>query len=213
MQPGSIFSNLTSTMHLPTFLASLFASLALAAFSSALADHHCGTTFDEPGGNDDKSFLYKRQSAPAPPAIPLYIHVVAGSHSRADGYVTEQEVLDQVSSIRSSFAPYGIKFTHTPDMRDWTVNRSRAGLPSDKLFSEMVPPLRKGDYSSLNLYIFNMPPGFLGLGSLPQRVATEQDACFGRCQHAPGELRRVAEQRQDGRARNRPLVRPVAYGG
>ena len=189
VQLGSIFSNLTSTMHLPTLLASLVASLALAASSPAPAGRYCGTTFHEPDGNDDdKSFLHKRWFAsvpPAipppranpPPAIPLYVHVVAGSHRRADGYVTEQEVIDQVSSIQSSFNPYGIKFTHTPDMRDWTVNPRWAGLPRDKV-SEMIAPLRKGGIGSLNLYIRKMPPGLLGLCTLPGWVATERDGCL-----------------------------------
>jgi len=152
----SIFSNLlfyTSLfiMLLPGLLLSLLAA------SPVLADFHCDSTVVAGSDTALQSLrrLHRRQDAPAPPSTPLYVHVVAGSTSRADGYLSEQEVVGQVSQIQSLFAPHGITFTHTSAMRTWSVNSSWAGASRDN-FNEMKEALHKGDYRSLNLYIRNI---------------------------------------------------------
>ncbi|KAK0633888.1 hypothetical protein B0T14DRAFT_417996 [Immersiella caudata] len=91
---------------------------------------------------------------PAPPTIPLYVHVVAGSNARKDGYLTEQEVIDQVNIIHDLFKPRGISFRHDASMRQWVVNASWAG--PDRDFNEMKEALHKGDYRTINLYIRNI---------------------------------------------------------
>ncbi|KAK0654800.1 hypothetical protein B0T16DRAFT_316523 [Cercophora newfieldiana] len=99
--------------------------------------------------------LTKRQTAPAPPAVPIYIHIVAGSQSRQDGYLTDAEVDTQMDIIHNLFQPYGITFQHDPSMRKWVVNASWAG-PSRDNFNEMKEALHKGDYRAINLYIRNI---------------------------------------------------------
>ncbi|KAK4451203.1 extracellular metalloprotease 1 [Podospora aff. communis PSN243] len=89
-----------------------------------------------------------------PPTTPLYVHVVAGSKDRKDGYLTEKEVLDQVDIITTHFQPHGITFHHDASMRQWIVNASWAGGSLD--FNEMKESLHKGDYRAVNLYIRNI---------------------------------------------------------
>jgi len=165
IEPWSSIFRLTYTrftMHIQSLLISLLAA------APASADNRCDAHLEfEPSptinpGNDTTTALKylqrltKRQTAPAPPAVPLYVHIVAGTKSRQDGYLTDAEVTRQVSIITSLFAPHGITFTHTPStMRLWTVNASWAGPDRDN-FNEMKESLHKGDYRTLNLYIRNI---------------------------------------------------------
>lgn len=117
--------------------------------------------------------LTRRADAPPPPTLDLYVHVVAGSESREDGYLSvssyppgtktetlsdlqpqEDEVTGQVQLIKDLYAPTGITFNHNSDMTQWYVNSSWAGASTD--FDDMKKALHQGDYTTVNLYIRNI---------------------------------------------------------
>ncbi|KXX76786.1 Extracellular metalloprotease 1 [Madurella mycetomatis] len=98
--------------------------------------------------------LMRRADAPPPPTLDLYVHVVAGSENREDGYLTEDEVNGQVQLIKDLYAPTGITFNHNSDMTQWYVNSSWAGESTD--FDDMKKALHEGNYTTINLYIRNI---------------------------------------------------------
>jgi hypothetical protein len=167
--------------------------LGLLAISPVLADEHCDSDEGLITGPVREKYVrrmlnLRRQTYPAPPATPLYVHIVAGSNSRQDGYLTGAEVNRQVEIIQSRFEPFGIAFQHEASMRQWVVNASWAGSDRDN-FDEMKEALHVGDYRTLNLYIRNITTANYGgtctnpwtseeIWNIPFPERLQQDGCI-----------------------------------
>ncbi|KAK3321686.1 hypothetical protein B0H66DRAFT_179184 [Apodospora peruviana] len=101
--------------------------------------------------------LTARADPPVPPTVDLYVHVVAGSTKRDDGYLSADEVVGQVQLIKDLYKPTGLTFNHNKDtMAKWYVNSSWAGEETGSAFNEMKMALHQGDYKTINLYIRNI---------------------------------------------------------
>ncbi|GAB1319236.1 Peptidase M43 pregnancy-associated plasma-A domain-containing protein [Madurella fahalii] len=146
--------------------------LGLLAMSPVLADkcdvHIDGAVLPEL----EFEQLMRRADAPPPPTLDLYVHVVAGSEKREDGYLTEDEVSAQVQVIKDLYEPTGITFNHNKDMAKWHVNSSWAG--ESREFDDMKKSLHQGDYKTVNLYIRNVTvENWGGTCTNPWREMTE----------------------------------------
>lgn len=123
--------------------------------------------------------------------VDTYVHVVAASRSKRDGYVSRRTVNYQMMALNKAFKPYGIRFIHKDT--DWTVNEDWA-MGNDEL--GMKIKLRKGNYRTLNIYyhkfLRDLTLGFCWLpvadvveGSLPYVL----DGCSLIYKTMPGQSR------------------------
>ncbi|EOD42929.1 Peptidase M43 pregnancy-associated plasma-A [Neofusicoccum parvum] len=99
--------------------------------------------------------------------VSTYFHVVAASEAEEDGYVTDQQLEDQLAVLNSNFAPHGISFTLAGTTR--TINSNWA---DDGAELAMKKSLRKGDYSALNVYFQREIGGNLGYCYFPDDVTS-----------------------------------------
>ncbi|KAL2755360.1 hypothetical protein ACRALDRAFT_1064497 [Sodiomyces alcalophilus JCM 7366] len=118
--------------------------------------------------------------------VPTYFHVVAGSTSLADGYLTDKMLNDQLDVINSDFAPLGISFSLQGITR--TVN-TRWSRDQDEL--QMKQSLRRGDYKTLNVYFVRDLGGNLGYcyfptTASPGSTAFIRDGCTVHFDTVPG---------------------------
>lgn len=89
--------------------------------------------------------------APPPPPVELFVHILASSERREDGWLSAAEVDHQVEIIKNAYTPVGITFNHNPaTQRKWTNEPAYTG---DGDFNPMKEALREGDYKTLNLYL------------------------------------------------------------
>jgi hypothetical protein len=98
-------------------------------------------------GSQERKVATKTFVANSTIDIETYFHVVAGSKSLADGYLTDAMLADQFEVMQSIYAPYGITFklagTDRTINSNWTVDGDELGMKKE---------LRKGDYKALNIY-------------------------------------------------------------
>ncbi|KAM3564082.1 hypothetical protein ARSEF4850_002021 [Beauveria asiatica] len=91
--------------------------------------------------------------------VPTYIHVIASSESKSDGYLSKEDVLATVDVMNSNYEGLGFQF----DVQDviHTINETWAG---DQDAMVMKRQLRTGDYKTLNIYFV---PKFHANGGCP----------------------------------------------
>lgn len=94
--------------------------------------------------------------------------MVAKSSSLSGGYVTAQQLSDQIAVMNEDYAPYGIQFNLVGT--DYTVNSAWA---SDGAELTMKKALRKGTYADLNVYFqYSLGDGILGYCYFPTTVTS-----------------------------------------
>jgi hypothetical protein len=99
--------------------------------------------------------------------VDLYFHVVASSTSLSGGYVPQSQLTAQYNVLNEAFAPHSIHFNLIST--DYTVN---SGWASDGNELAMKRALRKGDYSSLNVYFQREIGGNFGYCYYPTSTST-----------------------------------------
>ncbi|TQV98644.1 hypothetical protein V2A60_007639 [Cordyceps javanica] len=98
--------------------------------------------------------------------VPVYIHVIAKSKSKADGYLSESDVRATIDGMNGDYSGLGFQFTVKGV--DHTIN---AAWAQDQDEMGMKKQLRKGDYRTLNLYY--LPTlGYNGLCYFPEKVTS-----------------------------------------
>ncbi|KLU82293.1 metalloprotease 1, partial [Magnaporthiopsis poae ATCC 64411] len=105
--------------------------------------------------------------------VDVYFHVVASSTALRDGYVTDQQLADQLKVLNSNYAPHGISFALKGT--DRTINSNWA-VDGDPL--AMKKALRKGSYRTLNLYFLKSVGGNLGYCYLPADAKEGTEAFY-----------------------------------
>ncbi|KAK0667692.1 putative metalloprotease [Cercophora samala] len=172
--------------------------LGLALSSPVSAMYRCGnenaTLFPPPPVDTSELSMRTQQTYPPPPPIQLVIHVVATSKRREDGYISEEDIAQQVQIIRDAFRPTGITFNHTHN--HWIVTKAWSfdGLGSEELDSRRVDTYRAiqstlhvGDQSTLNLYFCDLKDDILGgFCTSPWSHAGSLDGCVINQKAAPG---------------------------
>ncbi|KAF2839217.1 metalloprotease 1 precursor [Patellaria atrata CBS 101060] len=128
----------------------------------------------------------KMSSIQATINVPTYFHVVAASTSVADGYISDATLQQQLAVMNSNYAPYGIAFQLAGT--DRTINSQWA---NDNNEMAMKRALRKGTYSSLNVYFQKSLGGNLGYcyfptNASPGSTAYIQDGCTVLAASVPG---------------------------
>ncbi|KAI1880082.1 hypothetical protein JX265_001703 [Neoarthrinium moseri] len=121
--------------------------------------------------------------------VDVFFHVIAASNYAQDGYLSTQQINDQVNVMNQRFAPYNIQFTLRGT--DWTVNSNWAYGYNNYA---MQSSLRKGDYKTLNLYTMQTvypqdteTTGFCNLPvQNPSQSAFISDGCFLTTRTMPG---------------------------
>ncbi|KAK0613200.1 metalloprotease 1 precursor [Immersiella caudata] len=123
----------------------------------------------------------RAEAATTPIVVNTYFHIVANSTRVSDGYLTNSTILAQFNVLHNAFLPSGILLNFIGYTR--TVNKIWATSihPSDHLL--MKKYLRRGDYSTLNIYfrtvvgVYDESPnrGLLGLCTLPWNYAVGSD--------------------------------------
>ncbi|KAH9206411.1 metalloprotease [Leptodontidium sp. 2 PMI_412] len=100
--------------------------------------------------------------------IDTYIHVVARSTALSGGYVPAAQLTNQISVLNEHYAPAGFQFKLIST--DYTVNTAWAADVNGNDVA-MKRALRKGTYSSLNIYFQYTVSGYLGYAQFPQVAA------------------------------------------
>ncbi|KAL7947845.1 hypothetical protein V8C42DRAFT_351793 [Trichoderma barbatum] len=93
--------------------------------------------------------------------VSVYVHVVASSQKKNDGYISDETVHSQLQVLRSDYEPVGISFSLKSI--DRTINATWAkGVDLERMWQSV----RNGTYNELNIWIV---PGFYhyGLCSYP----------------------------------------------
>ncbi|KAK4235206.1 metalloprotease MEP1-like protein [Achaetomium macrosporum] len=101
--------------------------------------------------------------------VDVYFHVVASSTSLSDGYVTDAMLQAQLNTLNTAYAPHQIQFTLRGTTR--TVNPSWAADPNGYEMT-MKRSLRKGTYSTLNVYFLSDMGDNLGYCYFPTSSGT-----------------------------------------
>ncbi|KAF2834647.1 extracellular metalloprotease NCU07200 [Patellaria atrata CBS 101060] len=125
-----------------------------------------GVATDEQDASSARVFA----AAEDPVVIDTYFHVVAASTNLADGYVTDQQLADQIAVLNEEYAPYGFQF----DLKgtDRTIN---GNWSVDSAELDMKIALRKGDYKALNVYFQKQIGGNLGYCYFPTFVGEQTE--------------------------------------
>ncbi|KAM3536043.1 hypothetical protein MY4038_000819 [Beauveria bassiana] len=146
------------------------ATMAVAAFGAALeGSNDCATT--EPSAEllaaakemasqeAAKAKINTQARDDADTNVPTYIHVIASSKSKSDGYLSKEDVLATVDGMNSDYEGLGFQF----DVREviHTVNTTWAA-GEDAM--AMKRQLRTGNYKTLNIYFV---PKFRANGQCP----------------------------------------------
>ncbi|KFA62837.1 hypothetical protein S40285_03811 [Stachybotrys chlorohalonatus IBT 40285] len=121
-----------------------------------------------------------------PFSVDTYVHIVARGTSVSDGYLSDATVRAQMDVINADFAPAGITFNLLGTTR--TINSQWA---SDGNEMAMKRSLRRGDYSTLNLYFLYSLGGNLGYcyfptTATPGSTAYIRDGCSILSSSVPG---------------------------
>ncbi|KAJ6779967.1 hypothetical protein PWT90_03345 [Aphanocladium album] len=133
------------------------ATMAVAAFGAALqGPDECGTIAPSPEllAAAAEMAAHEKQAAKNPNAkpaadvtVPVYLHVIAASQSKDDGYLSDADVTSTINGMNKHYKGLGFQFSVKGI--DHTINTSWA---SDGDEMAMKKKLRKGDYRTLNLY-------------------------------------------------------------
>ncbi|KAH7326336.1 hypothetical protein B0I35DRAFT_131887 [Stachybotrys elegans] len=106
--------------------------------------------------------------------VDTYIHVVARGTRPQDGYLSDATIAAQMDVLNADYGPSGISFNLLGVTR--TVNTQWA---SDGNELAMKQSLRRGDYSTLNLYfLYNLGGGTLGYCYFPTTAAAGSTAFY-----------------------------------
>ncbi|KAL2145835.1 hypothetical protein VTI28DRAFT_6132 [Corynascus sepedonium] len=97
--------------------------------------------------------------------VDVYFHVVAKSTSLSGGYVTDAQLSSQLSTLNAAYAPHGFQFNLKGTTR--TVNANWAD-DSKGYEMTMKRSLRKGSYSTLNIYFLTDMGDNLGYCYFPE---------------------------------------------
>ncbi|PHH60303.1 hypothetical protein CDD81_1858 [Ophiocordyceps australis] len=184
--------------HLAVFVAAIGAQ-------STLSGSSCGMK-----PNEDQMAVQRAVAAAersAPPAagdaamaisVDTWFHVVAKSTEAKDGWISDEHLHAQVAQINRDYAPSNISFTLAGINRivnaSWSTWVPWDSSPATSL--EMGQALRKGNYSTLNIYfVTNMTaPNLLGWCNYPcancdkgRKLA--QDGCVVMYDTVPGGSR------------------------
>ena len=117
----------------------------------------------------------------------VWFHVIARDRTVAGGYLSAATLNEQLDVLNSNYAPAGIQFNLAGT--DYTVNPSWASYGNP---TATRSALRKGTYSTLNVYFFyDLGGGTLGVCTLPQSVGSSpssyaQDGCNVASGSVPG---------------------------
>lgn len=104
--------------------------------------------------------------------IDTYFHVVSSTPKR--GLVTQQQMNDQHAALKKAYEPYGISFA----LREVNFVVDDAWARGLNELS-MKRSLRRGSYTSLNIYFHTDLPGdSLGKCTMPGKVAPNSDPFF-----------------------------------
>ena len=124
-------------------------------------------------------------AAHAPIVVKTYVHVVT-STSKVGRY-SQTQINNQITYMNNAYGPHSITFKLIST--DFTTNNNWATGNYD---SAMKPALRKGTYSSLNLYFLSdLGSGLLGICNFPTNAspgssAYNQDGCDVLADSLPG---------------------------
>ena len=149
--------------------------------------------------------------------VPTHLHVI---HNGPDGFVTEQQIAQQMNVLNAEFAPVGADFPtasvtyhNEPDLPPieplWHAQQN--GRPDIDLAVKSV--LGRDVPVSLNIYVARLLPGtLLGYASFPWQLETEpaRDGVVVASGTLPGGDRCAFRWRDDRRPRGRPLARAAA---
>ncbi|KAI8670425.1 Peptidase-M43 domain-containing protein [Fusarium keratoplasticum] len=129
-----------------------------------------------------------RIAARASITVETYFHVVSSSSSK---YITQKQLQDQLVYMNDSYGPHGVTFRLAGT--DFTTNTNWAAGNGEVA---MKRQLRKGDYSTLNLYFVDTPKldgrTALGYCHFPEPGVTTgsttfiKDGCVIDAQTVPG---------------------------
>lgn len=103
--------------------------------------------------------------------IDVYFHVIAGSTSSANGYLSDSQVRAQMDVLNKAFSGTGWSFNLVST--DRTVNPSWYVMePNSTAESEAKAALRQGTADDLNIYSANPGGGLLGWATFPSNYAS-----------------------------------------
>ena len=175
--------------HLTTLLLALGLPLAWAV--PTVTSRTCGTG-DPPPALQAVAAQFAQQAsgiqplaAHAPIVVSTYAHVVTTSTKQ--GRYSQTQINNQITYMNNAYGSHGITFSLKST--DFTVNNNWATGNYD---SQMKPALRKGTYSSLNLYFLSdLSGGLLGICNFPTNAAPgssayNQDGCDVLADSLPG---------------------------
>ncbi|KAK2757696.1 hypothetical protein FQN54_004665 [Arachnomyces sp. PD_36] len=108
--------------------------------------------------------------------IDTYFHVVSVNDTRSvkEGYITDQMLDEQFAVLNEGYEPHQITFNLLNTTR--TINPVWATNSSDTAFFDMKKALRKGTYSTLNVYFVGSMGDTLGFCPFPEDVKEGSDA-------------------------------------
>ncbi|KAF2466707.1 uncharacterized protein BDR25DRAFT_376838 [Lindgomyces ingoldianus] len=99
--------------------------------------------------------------------INTWVHVVATSKQVTDGWVSDESIQKQIAVMNNAFKVRNFQFKLAGTTR--TVNKDLSIIQKGEKTQKLGEKFRKGDYSTLNLYIVkDMPGNTAGDCSLPQ---------------------------------------------
>lgn len=102
--------------------------------------------------------------------IMTYFHIITKSSSTRS--VTPKQMADQLGALNAAYSPYGITFTLLSITN--TTNDLWAVTPNATVLSQLKSSLRKGSYSTLNLYFHSDlslgTAGLIGTCTLPTTI-------------------------------------------
>ncbi|KAJ4302444.1 hypothetical protein N0V88_002588 [Collariella sp. IMI 366227] len=105
--------------------------------------------------------------------VDVYFHVVASSTALSGGYLTDAMLTAQLNTMNAAYAPHSIQFSHKGTTR--TVNANWA-VDGNGYEMTMKKSLRKGTYSTLNLYFLKDMGDNLGYCYFPTTAASGSTA-------------------------------------
>lgn len=104
--------------------------------------------------------------------INVYFHVIAGSTSSADGYLSDAQVKAQMNVLNQAFVGTGWSFNLVGT--DRTVNAKWYVMePNTTAEAEAKAALRQGTADDLNVYSANPGGGLLGWATFPSSYASD----------------------------------------
>lgn len=123
----------------------------------------------------------------APITVETYIHIIASDETVPGGWISDEQVQDQIDVMNDDFAPHEISFDLVDVTR--TVNPSWASDSGELTYKA---ELRQGGYDALNLYVLRSLGGALGYCYYPVDHPSEgttefvRDGCSVIADSVPG---------------------------